>query len=105
MDHIGGQRRCQEIDEVRTVHAICRVPAGGVCDLHRRNGCAVMPKILRSLANQRAPFLHRRPETDTLEMTHTVRCDVESCAHLTQFRRLLKNGHLKPLRNHGIGGE
>ena len=105
MDHTVGKRRCQEINEVSTVHAICRVPAGGVCHLYRRDGRAVISHILRPVANECAPFLHRWSEANTLEMTHTVRCDVETGANLSQFRRLLIDGHLKSLRDHGIGSE
>ena len=46
MDHIGGKSGGEEVDEVRPVHAICGIPAGGVRDLYWCDNRAVISQIL-----------------------------------------------------------
>ena len=95
----------QHVDKVGAVHAEGRVPAGGVRHLHRGDRRAVVAEVMRVPADPRAPFLHRRLQSDPLQMPHAVRRQEHAGADLADRGRLLVHRYGDPLGDQRIGCE
>ena len=83
----GRQGARQQFDKVGAVHAERRVPARGVRHLHRRDRRSVMAEVMGAGSDPRAPFLHRRSQSDPLQMAHAVRRQEHAGADLAERRR------------------
>ena len=105
VDDLRRQRAGQHVDEVGAVHAEGCVPARGVGDLNRRDGTAVLPEILRSGPNPRAPFFHRRSQADALQLPRAIGRDEDAGADLAKRRRLLIDRDLEAVCDQRVRGE
>jgi len=105
VDDAARQIAGEEIDEVGAVHAVGRVPARRVGDLHRRDRLAVVAEVVRLRADQRAVFFRGGAEADALQMAHRVRREIDAGADLAERRGLFVDRDAEAVSDEGIGGE
>ena len=105
MNGAGGQGARQHLDQIGAVHPEGRVPARGVRHLDRRNRRSVMAEIAGIRTHAGAPFLHRRSQSDPLQMPHAVGGQKHAGADLADLRRLLVDRDPQTLCQQRIGRE
>ena len=93
----GWKRFGEQPDQIGPMHSKCCVPAGRIGYLHRRDRCSVVPEIVRARTNPRAPRLHRRLQSEPLQMAHAVRGQKHAGPDLAKRRRLLVERHRKTM--------
>ena len=96
VNHVGGQGVGQDLDEIGAVHPEGRVPARGIRHLDRGDRRSVVAEISGLGADPGAPFLHRRPQSDPLQMAHAVRGQEHAGPDLAERRGLLVDRHRRP---------
>ena len=87
------------------MHPERRVPARGVRHLDRRDRRAVVAEVVGTGADPRAPFLHRRLQSDPLQMPHAVGGEEHAGADLADRGRLLVDRNPHALGDQRIGRE
>src|ERR1700682_2571766 len=63
----------QHVDEIGAMYPEGRVPARGIRHLTRRDRRAIVAEVAGLAADPRSPLLHRRFQSDPLQMAHAVR--------------------------------